>query len=61
MRLARSLLGFLSLVVVGGSRRLIISPALGFGPDPRRDQDGQIVIPGNSTVVYDIEVVQVAQ
>ncbi len=48
-------------VRIGGTRRLIISPALGFGPDPRRDQDGQIVIPGNSTVVYDIEVVQVAQ
>jgi FKBP-type peptidyl-prolyl cis-trans isomerase len=46
---------------VGGTRRLIIPPALGFGPEPRRDQDGQIVIPGNSTVVYDIEVVQVAQ
>lgn len=48
-------------VRVGGTRRLIIPPALGFGSDPRRDPDGQIVIPGNSTVVYDIEVVQVAQ
>jgi FKBP-type peptidyl-prolyl cis-trans isomerase len=48
-------------VRVGGTRRLIISPALGFGSQPRRDQDGQIIIPGNSTVVYDIEVVQIAQ
>lgn len=48
-------------VRVGGQRRLIIPPALGFGPEPRRDQDGQVIIPGNSTVVYDIEVVQVAQ
>lgn len=48
-------------VRVGGQRRLIIPPALGFGPQPRRDENGQVVIPGNSTVVYDIEVVQVAQ
>ncbi len=45
----------------GGTRRLIISPTLGFGSEPRRDASGQIVIPGNSTVVYDIEVVEVAQ
>jgi FKBP-type peptidyl-prolyl cis-trans isomerase len=44
-----------------GTRRLIISPVLGFGSEPRRDASGQIVIPGNSTVVYDIEVVEVAQ
>ena len=48
-------------VRVGGSRRLIIPPDLGFGPQPRRDQNGQVVIPGNSTLRYDIEVVQVAQ
>ena len=48
-------------VRVGGQRRLIIPPALGFGPQPRRDENGEVVIPGNSTVVYDIEVVQVAQ
>ena len=46
---------------LGGTRRLIISPALGFGSEPRRDANGQIIIPGNSTVVYDIEVVEVAQ
>jgi FKBP-type peptidyl-prolyl cis-trans isomerase FkpA len=45
----------------GGTRRLIIPPGLGFGPEPRRDTSGQVVIPGNSTVVYDIEVVDVAQ
>lgn len=45
----------------GGIRRLIIPPSLGFGAEPRRDQAGQVIVPGNSTVVYDIEVVQVAQ
>jgi peptidylprolyl isomerase len=42
-----------------GTRRLIIPPALGFGPEPRRDQDGRVIVPGNSTVIYDIEVLLV--
>lgn len=45
----------------GGTRRLIISPELGFGSEPRRNAQGEIVVPGNSTVIYDIEVLQVAQ
>jgi FKBP-type peptidyl-prolyl cis-trans isomerase FkpA len=44
-----------------GTRRLIIPPALGFGSTPRRDNDGRVVVPANSTVVYDIEVVEIAQ
>ena len=39
-----------------GTRRLIIPPALGFGAEPRRDQSGAVVVPGNSTLVFDIEV-----
>lgn len=42
-----------------GTRRLIIPPDLGFGPNPRRDQNGDIVVPGNSTLVFDIEVLAV--
>jgi FKBP-type peptidyl-prolyl cis-trans isomerase len=44
-----------------GSRRLIIPPALAFGSTPRRDGSGQIIVPGNSTVVYDIEIVGIGQ
>lgn len=44
-----------------GTRRLIIPPALGFGTTARRDEDGRILVPANSTVVYDIEVVEIAQ
>lgn len=43
-----------------GTRRLIIPPALGFGSEPRRNEAGEIVVPGNSTVVYDIEVLEIA-
>jgi hypothetical protein len=44
----------------GATRRLIIPPALAFGSEPRRHPNGDVVIPGNSTVVYDIEIVAVS-
>lgn len=46
---------------VPGTRRLIISPALGFGSEPRRDENGEIVVPANSTVVYDVKVISIGQ
>jgi FKBP-type peptidyl-prolyl cis-trans isomerase len=48
-------------VSMGGTRRLIISPELGFGSEPRRNEAGEIIVPGNSTVVYDIQVVEIQQ
>lgn len=45
----------------GGKRRLIIPPELGFGSQDRKDEQGRVIVPGGSTVVYDIEVVQVGQ
>jgi FKBP-type peptidyl-prolyl cis-trans isomerase FkpA len=44
----------------GGTRRLIIPPGLGYGAEPRRDASGQVVIPANSTLVYDVEVMEIA-
>jgi FKBP-type peptidyl-prolyl cis-trans isomerase len=46
---------------VAGTRRLIIPPSLGFGSEPRRDPTGEVVIPGNSTLVYDIEMALIVQ
>jgi FKBP-type peptidyl-prolyl cis-trans isomerase len=48
-------------VSTGGTRRLIISPELGFGAEPRRNEAGQIIVPANSTLVYDIQVVEIQQ
>lgn len=40
-------------------RRLIVPPQLGFGSEPRRDATGAVVVPGNSTLIYDLRVLQV--
>lgn len=44
-------------MTVGEQRRLIIPSDLGFGPQARLDQNGNVVIPANSTVVFDVELV----
>lgn len=45
---------------VGGKRRLIIPPALGYGANEIRDQSGQVVIPANSTLIFDVQLVAIA-
>jgi FKBP-type peptidyl-prolyl cis-trans isomerase FkpA len=47
-------------VRAGGTRRVIIPPGLGFGAIGQRDESGQLVVPPNSTLVYDIEVIEIA-
>ena len=42
-----------------GARRLIIPPTLGFGAEPRRNEAGEIIVPANSTVVFDVEVLEI--
>lgn len=43
---------------VGEARRLIIPPSLGYGSEPRRDANGNVVIPGNSTIIFDVGVLR---
>lgn len=43
----------------GGTRRLILSPAIGYGATPVRNQAGEVIIPANSTLIFDVELIDV--
>ncbi len=43
----------------GGRRRLIIPPSLGLGSIDRLDPAGNVVVPANSTLIFDVEMVEV--
>ncbi|HWL40175.1 MAG TPA: FKBP-type peptidyl-prolyl cis-trans isomerase [Gemmatimonadaceae bacterium] len=44
-----------------GSRRLIVPPHLAYGAQEQRNSAGEIVVPANSTLVYDLEIVAISQ
>ncbi|MBW7890856.1 MAG: FKBP-type peptidyl-prolyl cis-trans isomerase [Chitinophagaceae bacterium] len=49
----------LKLIQPGGKIKLFIPPSLGYGPADKVDMDGKVVIPGNSTLIFDVELVDV--
>ncbi len=44
---------------VGGERILSIPAALGYGDQDVKDADGKVIIPANSTIVFDVKLVKV--
>jgi FKBP-type peptidyl-prolyl cis-trans isomerase FkpA len=49
----------LPLISKGGKITLYIPPTLGYGATDARDNNGNIVIPKNSVLIFDIELVNV--
>jgi FKBP-type peptidyl-prolyl cis-trans isomerases 1 len=46
---------------IGETRRLIIPPSLGYGSQAIKDQSGKVVIPANSTLIFDVTPVGYGQ
>ena len=45
---------------VGGERLMAIPPSLGYGTQDVKDASGKVIIPANSTIVFDVKLVNVA-
>ena len=43
----------------GGERLLAIPAALGYGAQDVKDADGKVIIPANSTIIFDVKLVKV--
>ena len=46
---------------VGGERRVIVPPELAYGSTPQTNGAGEVIIPANSTVVFDVRLTAVGQ
>ena len=44
---------------VGEKRRIIVPPNLGYGGNTVTDSKGRVVIPANSTLIFDIRLIGV--
>jgi FKBP-type peptidyl-prolyl cis-trans isomerase len=44
----------------GGERRISIPPELGYGDQDYKGPDGNVIIPANSTLVFDIKLIKVS-
>ena len=46
---------------VGGTRRLVIPPALAYGDKPVIDKNGNEIVPANATLTFDIVLLKVSK
>ncbi len=47
------------LISKGGDITLYIPPSLAYGPNPIRDRDGNVIIPGNSSLIFTVHIVDI--
>ncbi|HEY0750704.1 MAG TPA: FKBP-type peptidyl-prolyl cis-trans isomerase, partial [Chitinophagaceae bacterium] len=47
------------LIKQGGNITLYVPPSLAYGDQERRDQDGNVIIPANSMLIFTIDLVAV--
>lgn len=45
----------------GGKRRIAIPPSLAYGANEVKDPSGKVLIPANSTIIFDIELIKVEE
>lgn len=50
----------LPLISKGGKITLYIPPSLGYGSQDVKDQQGRVVIPANSILIFDVELVNIS-
>jgi FKBP-type peptidyl-prolyl cis-trans isomerase FkpA len=43
----------------GGKRRITVPPELAYGRSAQRNREGQIIIPANSTLIFEIDLLKV--
>lgn len=43
----------------GGERVMAVPPELGYGSQDVKDKDGKVIIPANTTIVFDVKLVKV--
>jgi len=44
---------------VGGERNIAIPPSLGYGGEDIKDPEGQVIIPANSTLIFNVKLLKV--
>jgi FKBP-type peptidyl-prolyl cis-trans isomerase FkpA len=49
----------LPLISKGGKITLYVPPSLAYGPNPVKDNQGNVLIPGNSYLVFDIQLIDI--
>ena len=62
LELGRLILGWqkgLKYIQPGGKIKLFIPPSLGYGSQDQKDESGNVVMPGNSILIFSLELIDV--